>query len=353
METSGAPRIGVALATRDRRELTLRTVARLRALPERPPVVVADDGSRDGTAAALRAHGDAGVEVVALPRSVGAAARTAAVRRLATPYVALSDDDSWWEPGALARAAALFDAHPRLGLIAAAVVVGPQRRPDPTCAAMASGPLACARGDRGDGDGDGDGDGGPGVPVVGFVACGAIVRRSAYLAAGGFHRRYEVGGEEQLLALDLAAAGWQVRHVAEVVACHWPPGGGAPRPRRVAGTLRNDLWTTWLRRPLRRVPAATVRRLRAAGWRRTTVAGVGQALAGLPWVAVERRVLPPPVERDLRLLERAIERGARPAPARTGGPIGRGGGKRLESNVAVGRRGRRAIRSPQPSRRGA
>ncbi|MBB4662284.1 glycosyltransferase family 2 protein [Conexibacter arvalis] len=295
MEARGEPRIGVALATRDRRELVLSTVARLRALPERPPIVVADDGSVDGTAAALRARGDAGVEVIALRSSVGAAARTEAVARLRTPYVAFSDDDSWWEPGALARAAALLDRHPRVGLIAAAVLVGPERRLDPTCVAMASGPLAAAAGRNS----------GPGVPVTGFVACGAVVRRSAFVAVGGFHRRFEVGGEEQLLALDLAAAGWEVRHVPEIVARHCPPGGGAPRPARVAATLRNDLWTIWLRRPPRRLPGATARRLWAAGpWRRTTAAGAIAALRGLRWVARERRVVPAAVERDLRAVER-------------------------------------------------
>jgi GT2 family glycosyltransferase len=318
-------RIGVAIASRDRRALVLATVARLRALPERPPVVVADDASRDGTAAALRArsdHGD-GVEVVALSRPAGAAARTAAIERLATPYVALSDDDSWWDPGALALAVELFDRHPRLGLVAAAVVVGPGRRPDPTCAAMAASPLATpahapspalgtapaavparapAAAATAPASPAPERDL-PGVPVLGFVACGAIVRRDAYLAVGGFHPRFGVGGEERLLALDLRAAGWAVRYVPEVVAHHCPP-PSAGRPSRRAATLRNDLWTVWLRRRRARLPAATDRCLRAAGWDRgQTARGLLAAVRGLPWVVRERRALPAPVERDLTALE--------------------------------------------------
>ena len=298
--SADSPAVGVAIATRDRRALLLDTLARLRALPERPPVVVADDGSRDGTAAAVRERAavDPGVAVVALRRSVGAAARTAAIERLTTAYVALSDDDSWWDPGALARAAALFDRHPRLGLIAATVVVGAGRRLDPTCAAMAHGPLAAAATGR-----DGGEDGLPGVPVLGFLACGALVRRDAYLAVGGFHPRFGVGGEERLLALDLRAAGWAVRHVPEVVAHHCPPASGHGS-RRHARTLRNDLWTIWLRRPARRLPAATAGRLRDAGLGSPATAhGVAAALAGLPWVVRERRPLPAAVEREAARLE--------------------------------------------------
>lgn len=298
-------RVGVAIATRDRRERLLDAVARIRALPEHPPVVVADNGSADGTVAALaarygRAHddddGDGGVEVVALGANHGAAARTVAAARLPTPFVAFSDDDSWWDPGALTHAAELLATDPRLGLIAARVVVGPQRRVDPTCVRMQASPLAH------------DGRG-PGIPVAGFVACGAVVRRSAFLAAGGFHPRYGVGGEERLLALDLLAAGWRVRYVPEVVAHHCPPRGLHGRGRATR-TLRNDLWSIWLRRPLARIPAATARRLRQEGWRsRTSWAGAAAALGGLRWVRRERRPLPASVERAVRTLER--ERAAR------------------------------------------
>jgi hypothetical protein len=40
----------------------------------------------------------------------------------------------------------------------------------------------------------------PGPPVLGFVACGAVVRRSAYLAVGGFSPVVFFLGEETLLA---------------------------------------------------------------------------------------------------------------------------------------------------------
>src|SRR5690606_19784064 len=124
-----AARVGVAIATRGRRERLLATLPRLLALPERPPVVVADNGSADGSAAAVRAAFGGRAAVLAPGRSRGGAARAVAARARATPYVGFSDDDSWWAPGALARAADLLDARPRVGLLAAHVVVGPRRRP--------------------------------------------------------------------------------------------------------------------------------------------------------------------------------------------------------------------------------
>jgi N-acetylglucosaminyl-diphospho-decaprenol L-rhamnosyltransferase len=282
--------VGVAIATRDRRETLLATLARLRELPERPPVVVVDNASGDGTVDAVRAsHPD--VRVLALDRNRGAGARNLAVRQLGTPYVAFNDDDSWWDPGALARAAAVLDAHPRVGLLAARVLVGPQARLDPTCAAMSRSPLS-----------DAGGAAVPGVPVLGFVACGAVVRSAAFCAVGGFDARYGIGGEERLLAGDLAAAGWLLRYDERLVARHWP--GAGVRRGRSARVVRNDLWSAWLRRPVRRVPAATLRALAGggAGWH--VLRGAGAALRGLPWVLRERRPHPHAVEAAVRRLER-------------------------------------------------
>lgn len=290
------PAVGIVVATRDRRDALLETLGRLLALPEAPPVVVVDNGSSDGTPAAVRtAFGDA-VTVLALGRNQGAAARTVGARALATPYVAFSDDDSWWAPGALGHAAQVLDAHPCLGLLAARVLVGPDERLDPTCAAMADSPLGI------------DGPG-PGPGVLGFVACGAIVRRTAFLAVGGFDARYGVGGEEKRLALDLAALGWDLAYVPEVVA-HHHPGVSGPRPGRMRRQVRNDLWSTWLRRPVASALRESGRLLAGVGRREPVAAarGLADAMAGTPWVRRERRVVPRAVERAVRAIE-AAERG--------------------------------------------
>ena len=284
-----APAIPVVIVTRDRRERLLSTLARLAALPERPPVVVVDNGSRDGTVAAVRArHRD--VEVLALDRDHGAAARNVGLRSLDAPYVSLCDDDSWWAPGALERAARAMDAAPRVAVLAARVLVGDEERLDPTCALMAASPMPPAAGL-------------PWPRVLGFVACGAVVRREAVLAVGGFDRHYGIGGEENQLALNLAAAGWWLAYAPDVVAHHHPAAGGRRRPWRRARTARNDLWTTWLHRS----PATAARRSAAilAGAGATAPLALVAALRGAPRVLRGRRPLAPAIERELRLVERS------------------------------------------------
>ena len=123
------------------------------------------------------------ITVVEMEKNLGAVARNFGVRLATTPYVAFADDDSWWAPGALRRASTLFAAHPSLGLIAARILVGAAQRLDPTCSRMTESPL-------------GRRDVLPGPSVLGFLACGAVVRRHAFLAAGGFDDVIFFMGEE-------------------------------------------------------------------------------------------------------------------------------------------------------------
>lgn len=110
-DSTGAAPVGIVIATRNRRASLAVTVRNLLALPERPDVLVVDNASTDDTRAML-ARDFPQVRVLPLPYNRGALARTHGVRALDTPYVAFSDDDSWWAPGALGAAARHFDDHP-------------------------------------------------------------------------------------------------------------------------------------------------------------------------------------------------------------------------------------------------
>ena len=277
----------VVIATRNRRGRLLATLDRLVDAHGSTPTIVVDNASTDGTPAAVRRR-HPGVRVIVMEGDVGSAARTVGARTAETELVAFSDDDSWWAPGALGKAATRFRRYPRLGLLAARIVVEPGGRCDPTCAEMANSPLPPDMPL-------------PGPPVLGFVACGAIVRRSAYLECGGFHPRFGFGAEEQLLAIDLAAAGWGLAYADDVVAHHEPARGG--RPGRDARVVRNLLWSAWLRRPLPKAVGLTLELARRRD--RRGMRAFAAALGGLGWVARERRVVPPRVERALTLLAEA------------------------------------------------
>jgi GT2 family glycosyltransferase len=286
---AGRPsRVSVVIATQGRRDGLLATVRRLRELPERPPVIVVDNASSDDTAPAVRAaYPD--VTVLPLPRNLGAVARNVGVARAGTPYVAFADDDSWWQPGALAAAADCFDGCSSLGLLAARVLVGDDRRLDPMSAAMRSSPLPRPP-DL------------PGPAVLGFLACGAVVRRDAFLSVGGFSALLHFLGEEAMLAYDLAAAGWALAYVDDVVAEHHP--GSVPRESTARRRLhdRNDLLTAWLRRPLP-VAAAHAARLARRSARDAAARGaLVDALRRLPDVVAHRRAVPPWLENQLRTL---------------------------------------------------
>jgi GT2 family glycosyltransferase len=240
MADSG-PAVTVVVATRNRAASLRRTLDRLTAMDT--PVIVVDNGSRDGTTRLVR-RAFPGVRLVRLSRNQGALARNIGVRLARTPYVAFSDDDSWWAPDALRRAAACFDACPRLALIAGRTLVGPDERLDPVAAQMADAPLGRA-------------DDLPGPSVLGFLACASVVRREAFLACGGFDPVVFFSGEEERLAYDLHAAGWGLVYCADVVAHHHP----APRPADGRGARladRNRVLTAWMRRPLPVAVSATV-----------------------------------------------------------------------------------------------
>jgi GT2 family glycosyltransferase len=286
MPASPAP-VAVVIATRNRGTELLGTLARLRALDEQPSIMVVDNGSTDGTAELVRIRCPA-VQVVGLRRNRGGAARTVGARLVDSPYVAFSDDDSWWAPGALGQAAELLDRHPRLAVLAARVLVGPDRRRDPVCDEMAHSPLGRAA-DL------------PGPSVLGFIACGAVVRRSAFLEVGGFHTRLGVGGEEELLAVDLAARGWGLAYVEEVVAYHHPSPSRDPSARRRV-QVRNALWSAWLRRPLGGAARQTVHLAARAMRQPGAWSGILLALLGLPWVLRERHPVHPELEAALRTL---------------------------------------------------
>jgi GT2 family glycosyltransferase len=128
-----------------------------------------------------------------------------------------------------------------------------------------------------------------------------VVRRDAFLEVGGFHPRFGIGGEEEVLALDLAASGHHLSYVPEIVAHHHPSRNRDARGRR-RRQVRNSLWSAWLRRPVPAAVGITARTLRAAAGDAETREGALDAVRGLRWVLRERRVVPPHVDRIARLL---------------------------------------------------
>jgi hypothetical protein len=98
---------------------------------------------------------------------------------------------------ALDLATTLLDDHPRLAVLDARSLVGPANAEDPLNATLELAPL-------------GRDDDLPGPTVVGSLACSAVVRREAFLVAGGFHPRFGVGVRRSCLhwTCSLPDGGW-------------------------------------------------------------------------------------------------------------------------------------------------
>jgi len=293
MTAVGPARTSFVIATRNRS-------AELSAVLERLldttccPIVVVDNGSEDDSVAAaerLAARSSERITVIELGENLGAVGRNAGVARSITPYVAFCDDDSWWEPQAIPQAEQIFDEHPTVGLLAARTLVWPQYREDPVVAELAASPL-------------GRRPGMPGPSILGFLACSALVRKTAFEGAGGFSPLLHFRGEEQLLALDMAARGWDLCYCAELVAVHKPSSFRPPGPAQQARSLRNAMLTAWLRRPVPLCLSATATLSRAAAHDRDHARALLEAVRMAPEVLRQRKRLPTGLEYDAAILER-------------------------------------------------
>src|SRR5690606_10649249 len=188
-------RVSIIVISHNRRRQLLRTLASLCSLPGKQPIIVVDNGSLDGTAAAVAAQFPS-ILLIRSRRDLGAAARNIGVAYVHTPYIAFCDDDTQWEVGALDRAVSILDAAPSVAVLNPCVQIGPGRQPSPVCEAMARSPLLQ--------------DHLPGPQLLDFMAGACVIRTRAFYDVGGYWPPFFKGGEEALMALDLVERGWHI-----------------------------------------------------------------------------------------------------------------------------------------------
>ncbi|MDV7351712.1 glycosyltransferase [Rhodococcus oxybenzonivorans] len=280
--------VTVVVMTYNRCAELRKTLAHMTTLPDRAPIIVADNGSGDGTTDMVRREFPQ-VRLLALGDNLGAVARNRAVELVTSPYVAFCDDDTRWQPGALTVGAAVLDAHPTIGSVTGKCLVAPDLVEDPITPEFRDSPVPGPSWL-------------PGPAVLGVMAGLTMFRVEAFRQVGGFCEKMWLGGEEELLALDLAAAGWWMMWNEEMVIHHEPSVSRDATRRRQLG-IRNTLWTLWLRRPVRSAARRSLVILRSAPKDRATATALLEALRSTPWVLRHRRVVPDTVEAGLVLLE--------------------------------------------------
>jgi GT2 family glycosyltransferase len=286
-------RISIVVITRNREAELIETIKCIHLLPEKPPVIVVDNGSTDGTLARVRRL----ARVVALGRNLGAAARQIGLEHTTTPYVAFADDDVHWRAGSLSHAIQVLDRYPRVAVLAAKVLVGDQQSVDDTCIDMANSPLPMA-------------SEAPGTRVLGFLAGASVVRRAPLLdSMGTVPRQILIGGEEEWIAVDLAARGWHVSYIPEIIASHYPSKSRDSKQRQQLLT-RNAIWFALLRRPLKSAIPRSLSIVASACRYGSGLTPCAAAIARMPFMLGQRRVVPREVEIELRMLDEYKKRQA-------------------------------------------
>jgi hypothetical protein len=231
-------RLSVVIATKDRAAFLERAFDSLDGQRGAPAfeVVIADNGSRDGTRALVEARAASAaypVAYVCVPQPNRGAARNAGIAAASGAIVVFVDDDVWLPDGFLAAHAA---AHARSA--APSAVSGPilnvpsyDVRPAPTWANY-SGAFFCT--------------------------CNVSVPRDALLAVGGFDERFDLyGWEDTELGLRLRRSGVRRRFAWDAHLRHIKPPGTETyavvegktleRARMAARLLRKDgSWRTKL-----------------------------------------------------------------------------------------------------------
>ena len=260
------------MLTHNHKTRLLQTLRALESLPEGWPIIVVDNGSTDGTSTAVGRDFPA-VMLIRSRRNIGAAARNIAVAYAHTPYVAFSDDDVRWEPGALQKAAALMDANPKVAAVSGCTRHVDTGRIVPTSLSMSGYPTHHQD-----------------LPVsrqLGFTPQACVLRTRAFYEAGGFWPPLFKDGEELLLTLDMADKGWHMIYTDEVLSWKASAASGA-HPSTVRRRLRNTIWAAWMRLPIPLAWQETVTQVQEAA-RCKQLKGVLLSVAGGMAKALQHR----------------------------------------------------------------
>jgi len=228
---TGAERVSFVILTFNRREAVLRLVDQLMSLADPDTeVIVVDNGSTDGTGAALDAY--SGVESIALAENRGVGARNRGLERATGALVVTLDDDMVdFGPEQLAAVRRAFAENPRLGAVTFTVTwPGTDRVRDwvhrrPITEADSS------------------------FPTYELTEGAVAFRRAALGQSGTYREDFFISHEGVELAYRLLGAGWDVAHDGRIRVGHDHRQEGRPGWRRYYFDTRNLLWVSILHHP--------------------------------------------------------------------------------------------------------
>jgi GT2 family glycosyltransferase len=267
----------ICIATHDRRDDLARTLGEIARLDPQPAeIIVCADGCSDGTADFLkREHPAVRLIVHAEPRGSIPSRNEMAAACTSELFLSLDDDSYPIEPDFIARVEKLFAESPAL-----AVAAFPQRTDEFP-------------------DTIGRSDFGPPHFAGTFANSGAAIRRSAFMALGGYPDFFGHAYEEPDFALRCVAAGWQVRHETALTVRHHFTPMQRDELRTHHRHARNELWSVVLRCPSPHLIAVALFRVArqagyaaSRGWLLREPLWWGDCIDGIARCIRERRPIP-------------------------------------------------------------
>lgn len=267
-----APTLSIVIISYNRWEALRGTLARIASLSELhgASVVVVDNASGDGSPAGVEREFPQ-VHLIRLEENIGVGAFNVGVEAATGELVLVLDDDAWPDVGAVEQAVALLARRADI----AAVALHP-RHPSTSRSEWRAADAAAQDEDR--------------WPIMG---CGNLVRREAWLDAGGYEPGFFLYRNDVDLALKLLGAGW--------------------------GVCFNPAWTVWHDSPAATRKSPRWHRLATRNWiwlakRHGRGAGRGGALGMLMGWLWAHRLAGRSLARQLETLLGCVEGVARPAP---------------------------------------
>jgi GT2 family glycosyltransferase len=212
--------VTVSIVNHESRDAVLETLAALTADDRHAAsvqVIVVDNASQDGSAAAIRAAFP-DVEVVARADRAGYGANhNVALGRARGRHVLLLNDDARVRPGAIDALCRHLDEHPGVAVAAPTVQTAagapePTLWPRPSLRADVLGALRLGRARPVGPD--------SAQPIGWAMGCALMVRRDAVAALGGFDEGFFMYSEEIDLCTRLADAGHGIEHVPGAIVVH-------------------------------------------------------------------------------------------------------------------------------------
>lgn len=212
----------IGITTRNRPEALQRCLTSVTgALGREPELLVFDDASDVPAARQIAGDGGFDVRVIRDERGSGyIAGRNELVAQARNEYVLLLDDDAVViDARAIERAMAVLDADPRVAAVAFAQAE-PDGSPWPERMQAGRGRVAAR--------------------VPSFIGFAHLIRRSVFLALGGYRADFVCYGEEKDYCLRLLDAGYHVVYLPDARVGHIVDYRGRDQRRYVRYVIRND-----------------------------------------------------------------------------------------------------------------